>query len=336
MRIGYIDGMRGLAIVLVVLGHVLLLVFKIDGGGLLAKIISSFHMQLFFFISGYVAYGRRPLSIHLEIKRKFKTLILPAVLFYSAYWIVNDMTYEGVMNRGGGIFHAYWFTFVLFEFFIVYWLCCWVGKRTSEKVSILLLAAVSLICAFLVGYGFIDGTQTTAKYFELVRFTLLLQFFAMGIICRRYNTFFMKVVSHDIFRGLCFLMLAVAMTILFKGNLTWPCWTLLWVIQSSVPYFAVLLIFSLFHYYEQVFSNDLSKWARILCFIGRRTLDVYFVHYFFLPRMPWMATWLSDDVTLQLFSGIIIAVPVIATSLLVGQIIRSSHFLSRYLLGTKD
>ena len=63
MRVQYIDAMRGFAIILVVLGHVLGQTFHLDGGGLLGKIIYSFHMPLFFYISGYVAHSKGTVSI---------------------------------------------------------------------------------------------------------------------------------------------------------------------------------------------------------------------------------------------------------------------------------
>lgn len=50
-----IDGLRGIAIMLVVIGHVIQYVFSPNtfDDNLLFRVIYSFHMPLFMFISGY-------------------------------------------------------------------------------------------------------------------------------------------------------------------------------------------------------------------------------------------------------------------------------------------
>lgn len=53
-RIDYIDRMKGMAIFLVVMGHVYGMVFN-QGEDITYKWISSFHMPLFMFLSGLVA-----------------------------------------------------------------------------------------------------------------------------------------------------------------------------------------------------------------------------------------------------------------------------------------
>lgn len=53
-RVKYIDRMKGLAIILVVMGHVYL--FSMGGSACrMTEFISSFHMPLFMFLSGIVA-----------------------------------------------------------------------------------------------------------------------------------------------------------------------------------------------------------------------------------------------------------------------------------------
>lgn len=54
-RIQYLDRIKGFAILLVVIGHVYIFSFGMTDT-LVFKIIGSFHMHLFMFVSGYVAY----------------------------------------------------------------------------------------------------------------------------------------------------------------------------------------------------------------------------------------------------------------------------------------
>ena len=67
MRLLYIDHLRGFAILLVILGHIYITKAPGNGHYAYADIIYSFHMSLFFFISGFLAFRTN------QIKEKGKT-----------------------------------------------------------------------------------------------------------------------------------------------------------------------------------------------------------------------------------------------------------------------
>ena len=72
-RIVYIDALRGFAILLVIVGHLIQFNYSSGIENPIFNIIYSFHMPLFFFISGYVhSFSKKytPLSF---IKKKSKT-----------------------------------------------------------------------------------------------------------------------------------------------------------------------------------------------------------------------------------------------------------------------
>ena len=124
-----IDILKGIAIGLVVIGHVIQ--FGTIGDGFWAndlfKIIYSFHMPLFIFVSGYVSIkGITQRSVFETIKKRFFTLIIPflawAVIMY-LYLIVgnfvlgsqtelNFLKYIGraILYPGNSL----WFLWVLF------------------------------------------------------------------------------------------------------------------------------------------------------------------------------------------------------------------------------
>lgn len=60
-RIDYVDRMKGLAIFLVVMGHVYYFAFD-RSASLVFRLISSFHMPLFMFLSGFVCVKITPPS----------------------------------------------------------------------------------------------------------------------------------------------------------------------------------------------------------------------------------------------------------------------------------
>ncbi|MEE1085704.1 MAG: acyltransferase family protein [Schaedlerella sp.] len=76
-----VDVIKGLTIFFMVLGHS----YSNNNGEWIIRWISSFHMPLFFVISG-VLYGmRKETTIRLDIKKKMRTLILPYLFWGTLY-----------------------------------------------------------------------------------------------------------------------------------------------------------------------------------------------------------------------------------------------------------
>ena len=120
-RIEYIDAMRGFTMILVVLNHVALFCLGIT------RSVPSYHiylqeiqMPLFFFISGFVLYKS---NVQWDIKQtakfitsKIPILIITPFIFLFIYLYINNIPFhEGLFNK---MKYGYWFTFVLFVFFI--------------------------------------------------------------------------------------------------------------------------------------------------------------------------------------------------------------------------
>jgi acyltransferase len=96
MRLDWIDALKGIGIMLVVLGHHSL-------PAALDTYIFSFHMPLFFFISGFLFdFGKYSKSGANFVKSKFKSLIVPYFLFASLtciFYCLLDAVYQpGITN----------------------------------------------------------------------------------------------------------------------------------------------------------------------------------------------------------------------------------------------
>ena len=73
-------------------------------------------------------------------------------------------------------------------------------------------------------------------------------------------------------------------------------------------------------------------------YIGRRTMDIYMIHYFLLPlNLGFVGQFFADHVnpSMEFFVTSIIALLVILLSLIMGNVIRLSPLLAHYLLGEK-
>ena len=127
---------------------------------------------------------------------------------------------------------------------------------------------------------------------------------------------------------------------IFTAIIVWP----VLLSTESIEYIAYLfagisgtiIFFTFFRIHEQHFSND-TWYGRSLQLIGRRTLDIYLIHYFVLPYdIVQTDVWLHyHDNTLFVPMALILALWVVTISLLISNILRISPLLSKYLFGTK-
>lgn len=79
-----IDVLKGIAILLVVLGHTIQYSEANFDDNFLYRIIYSFHMPFFMFISGYLALGKT-----VSLKKKFAALVIPFILWYLISYLIS-------------------------------------------------------------------------------------------------------------------------------------------------------------------------------------------------------------------------------------------------------
>lgn len=105
-RIDWIDTAKGIGIIIVVLGHN-------RAPQTMLQFIYAFHMPLFFFLSGIVFNIKKYSKLFDLVKRKFKTLIIPYIVFNLityAYWIFisqPERTNDNVIKPIIGIIFGY-------------------------------------------------------------------------------------------------------------------------------------------------------------------------------------------------------------------------------------
>ena len=144
-RIHYLDYAKGIAIILVVLGHIF-------SGGNIKTYIYSFHMPLFFIISGYLFNYSNVKSFKEFINKKIKAYLIPYVTFsiinILGYYLLSGLSLivlrnnllETIIFCGIG---ALWFLPILFIAETIFMFC----KFNNKKIiySVLIFIGVSVI-----------------------------------------------------------------------------------------------------------------------------------------------------------------------------------------------
>lgn len=183
-RLSYFDRMKGVAILFVVVGHVFL--FSFGTRTSVFTMLSIFHMPIFFYISGYLAFkqitGIKELGLRLW--KKTHALLFPYIAFAGIYCFFFKKDFVHLLSVGGA---EYWFMYVLFlltVFFLLYeqvvkniknpylYVLAWV-----TPYAMLLFIQHSVWRNVYMGGGCVIN-QLVAYY----------RFYLLGYLCKKYKS----------------------------------------------------------------------------------------------------------------------------------------------------
>ncbi len=339
-RIGYIDALRGMAMILVVYFHIAAYGFGSYEIGY-NDIIERFRMPTFFFISGWLFYKAGRIwdrqTITGMIRKKFMVQIIPTVVFMLLYLVMFNLLDVGSF---GSDKKGYWFTVVLFEYFVIYIVAeALLNRKNSsqgEMCVMLVILILSLTAFYYAKYYTRYATELgiwkdILGFFSFVKIRHII-FFWFGTFVRKHFDRFIHLTNNR--------YVTAVMIVLFTAIIVWP--TVLSV--NGIEYIAYLIAglsgtiicFTYFRTHQEYFSRN-TWYGRGLQLIGRRTLDIYLIHYFVLPyNLVRPDVWLQyHHNTLFVPLALILAFWVILISLLISSLLRVSPLLAKYLLGGK-
>jgi acyltransferase len=100
-RISWVDNAKALGIIAVFYGHIVEKIFRtyaIPEAGLQYKLIYSFHIPLFFLLSGYLVKETQHRKLFMFIKNKFMTRIVPFI-FFNILMLLCYIIIENISNQ---------------------------------------------------------------------------------------------------------------------------------------------------------------------------------------------------------------------------------------------
>ena len=342
-RIKYIDAMRGFTMMLVVFGHVMLTSFNLGGyNSVIGSFFLTFRMPMFFFISGYIAYKSSDnwnFSFFLKLfKKKAFVQIVPAFLFFSLFTLSYSHNFQAlpyqVLNYGFGNF---WFTFVLFEMFCIYFITSLISKYTKHWI-----VDISLVICSILGILWLITSNREGGYNNILCIENLakhIQFFTFGILCKKYNEQFLALINNDKIRAIIILVFILGFYFYYDNYLK-NNFSIIYSFNHDILIrYAGLLTIFIFFISKKEFFDENNKISKTLQFIGTRTLDIYLLHNFFIPTIPYITTYIQSTnmMIIQLFLSLTISIMVISICLICSEIIRTSNILAHWCFGvTRD
>ena len=331
-RLEYVDAMRGFTMLLVVYSHVLYMGFRIQNFSIVNsfnEFFCQFRMPLFFFVSGFVLYKANQIwdlkNSLLFIAKKFKVQIISTLLFIGLFCYIFNLSFAKALMLPDK--KGFWFTITLFEFFVLYV----IFNKIIEKVKGSWIYDVLL---FVIGFGLYaiapkGNKEIVVNLLGLVYLKYFI-YFIVGIIAKRNWESLKSLFNNSIFTGINILVFFILGIVALKKH----------VFNSAdviIAITGIFTVFAFFYKYQDSFSSK-TKVGRVLQYIGKRTLDIYLLHYFFLPRnLDSIGNWFKANInpSLEFFVSLALAAMVIALCLVVSNIIRISPFLANWLFGVK-
>lgn len=311
-RVEWIDIAKGIAIIMVVLGHAVRDDMRSEFVFLdiVYKCFYVFHMSFFFFLSGYtyrIAGKKYGVNVTM-LRKKVKSMLLPWVAYSIFIYIVFTVAHQlpgigNLLEQSGNYkltvssytlmclqadnpyaFHL-WFIYVLFIITLLWMLiekCSFGKKRVAQSIS----AVVVLSSLFLVGYGFLPflGDWNSLMYY-LVRY---IPYFALGFSVNLEE--YIKNKSNWIMR-----LLAVFGTIYIfirayffagNGNQIIGATKGIRVIVAYIGYLLLPFVMLELCRLSNVLSNSSLKTAKVLKIAGRYSFTIYLWHQPFCCAMP--------------------------------------------------
>ena len=352
-RLEWLDALRGFTMILVVDYHVCQQGFMMP-----VKVSSSmpflvlFRMPLFFFVSGFLAYKANMTwnlpNLGKLTAKKLRVQIIPTVVFF-LFAAAVIRTEPNFLTAVDTMFHSttkggYWFTLALLYMFIIYYVFAYIESKLKWKscVPIIILFIVSMLfyeSCYLPRYFWWAWGHRPAVHESWLHTTSLLQvmqyfpFFIYGNMVRRYWSQTQRIMDSKWF----FPVLVVIVIFCTLDVLKWHSMRMEWAnIPTTLSKFILLtIVFMYFRHYHQYFTR--MTWiGRSLQYIGRRTLDIYLIHFLFMPNLPGVGNFFDAnrnnfmmDITLSVLIGLVI----IGFSIITSNILRISPFLRKYLFG---
>lgn len=334
-RLNFIDAARGFVMSIVVFQHVRAFGLGLNSGdSALSFVYLYFFLTTFFLLSGFLSGSLLRISSFKEliarISAKFRTLIIPLTLFWIAY---NAVATQNESMGRWGFPGGYWFIFTWFLIASIGGIIAYTCKMFKAWQTVIILLVVGFVLQlFRIIYG--SNLDTGLLFHLRVRqFCMYFLYFAIGLLMsinkEKMYALMGKHWLRTILIGGTFLLYIFRYAFATKlGG------TILSGVDFVISFFATLTVFLIFFLTEKYWDSR-SSVARALNLVGRKSLDVYMLHYFFIPSLPVLTPYFTsaNNGVIELAVVGAVTILVLIISLLASSILRMAKPLGVLLFG---
>lgn len=324
-RIEYIDEIRGLAIILVVVGH--LIQFNgVSTNNPVFEFIYSFHMPLFFAISGYITQKVTQITSFkqyiLFVKKKIIALIIPLLawsLLVTPFFLAEQWNAIGWNEvRQVIVSPGLWFLKMLFVILLFYGIFNWISHTTTKNVFVNFIFSITppvLISLFVVYIGIMEA--------NLIMFSYA---FYLGVILSKYNKIEQFCMTDEVYGLTATVFLVLSTHWVFGGNFIDD------IYKITVSTAAFIFFLNLF---TKLNINSNAKQA--LQLFGRYSLAIYVIQFYLCGIYKGYTLIQIENInSIILFViTLAIAIPICYICVLIAKIIETNKLCNFFLLGKR-
>jgi len=324
-RIQFVDQLRGLSMVMVVMNHLLQFAFGIKGS-ILSVVFETIDLPLFFFISGYFFYKNLRFSLKetgRQIIAKTRAYLLPLLSVGTLYFVFTNYSFQHLIISGGG---KLWFLYTLF------WLSCiciiiayppipfWFLQTKIRCFTWDIIVYVAIYVLIIVLKNLYPDVK---GWLPLGQLTTYYRYFVIGLMVRKYDMLENLLNKSTILFTISVLCLVIGCYFHKYNNM----------LLSFLS--ALGGIFSLWYFFSNM--KDRNKIADTFGLIGKHTLAIYLFHYFFIPDLYFLQRFMmvENPIIPQLAASVLCSALIIPICIFIEKFLNKSKFLSFLLLGKK-
>lgn len=351
VRLYEFDMLKGVAIFMVVMGHVITMCVREIDSAPVFKLIEKIHMPLFFFISGWFTFK---LTAEGSVKApdliaRAKQLLLPMIVVSSMWiWYFPHTGIESPLNSTFyGLWfdmwkNGYWFTLSLFIIMIIYAAITPLMSRFRSAAGGAAIAIFTVVCLYLINVYFPIRWLAFFSFPQVVTYFLPFMF---GVLGRQHRDGFMKLIRSSAFQTIAILIGSTCLFLLY------------WRWKFGITELGDMALRSVFHiclapvamavfgpWVQHAYAPGAPVTAtimpRIWTMLGKESLGIYLLHYFFLFPLgsvarEWLLSMNLGFVPVMAFAVVVSAV-VIACVLGFIKVIQPSRLLTLLLTGKTE
>lgn len=327
VRIHYFDALKCLGILLVIEGHVRGFGMGINTyDSLSGLMLYSINMPIFFFISGFLAYQTelKPQGTLRKLFHKFVFLVIPAIVFFVFKKLLDHENPLELLSYGSG---GYWFTIVLWECFFIYYALGLLFHDNKFRDFILILISL-LGIAYLMFYG-----EIGPKLFEFNRLAKYFQFFVVGLFASKYKYMYEKIITCEALKTIA---VVTYFALLFLLDYSfWPRPAFHFLRDIVIRYLGLFVVVSWFASNNALFNKD-TKINNLLLEIGKKSLAIYLLQYFFFPDLSVFKSYFNNIDTFSIhIISFVYTIIILSICMVFIKLLSNSKLVRKYLLGQK-
>jgi fucose 4-O-acetylase-like acetyltransferase len=333
-RMAFLDSAKGLAIFLMVFAHCIawnlddyqsVLLFSPEQSerntiaGLLNQIIYSFHMPLFFLISGYLTQAPTNKQYLNKVLRRSKQLLIP--------WITTGFIMLYIKG-----YYGYWFLLSLWQLCISGYLFHYTSSflNKNKKMSI----DIVIIFVYFILFKILFNEQYKIYNIEVCKFLIFFPAYFFGIFIRKY-TKLTNILFQLKYISLYYITFGVLFSLRYLEFITAE--NALYILINKINEYVLPIIGSLA---VILYFKNRTTPIKVLQILGVKSLSIYIFHILFVIQIPIVGEWIITQspvtcITLQLVYHSILSFIAIGLSLVLENIISYAKPIKTILLGSK-